>query len=70
LYPIQDFVAHWTKYNQLIDILVINMSDIMERFRDGALKDFEPRELVGLITALFSDSAMRRSNIKEIEGGT
>ncbi|KAJ3270562.1 hypothetical protein HDV01_007712 [Terramyces sp. JEL0728] len=51
----------------LVQLLTWSMSNIMECWRLDALNDFETKDLVHLITALFSDTELRRKNIKEIE---
>ncbi|RKP08273.1 Centromere/kinetochore Zw10-domain-containing protein [Thamnocephalis sphaerospora] len=60
------WIAHWEKYSQLVTLLELSFSDIMQRFRDGKLHMFSANELVGLIRALFSDTPLRQSNIAEI----
>lgn len=46
-----------------------NLVDITYLFENGALIDFTPDELIGLLKALFADSEKREKAIERIERG-
>lgn len=47
-----------------------NLVDITYLFENGALVDFTPDELIGLLKALFADSEKREKAIERIERGS
>ncbi|KAI8814365.1 Centromere/kinetochore Zw10-domain-containing protein [Cladochytrium replicatum] len=57
------------RYRHVTDMLDSRFADIMERFREGGLVEFEVRELVSFVKAIFADSELRRRNVDEILKG-
>ncbi|ORY87579.1 hypothetical protein BCR37DRAFT_375440 [Protomyces lactucae-debilis] len=62
------YVPSWFKFRYCLEILEANLAYILDLYRDGSLVDFDKRELVELIQALFADSDKRRMAIGEIQG--
>ncbi|CDH56606.1 predicted protein [Lichtheimia corymbifera JMRC:FSU:9682] len=60
-------VPSWRKFWLVKDLLEMGLRDIMAKFRGGELFMFEKSELVGLICALFADTDLRSSMIREIQ---
>ena len=60
-------VPSWRKFWLVKDLLEMGLRDIMAKFRSGELFMFEKSELVGLICALFADTDLRSSMIREIQ---
>ncbi|KAI7848100.1 Centromere/kinetochore Zw10-domain-containing protein [Circinella umbellata] len=60
-------VPSWRKFWFLKDMLDMNLRDIMDHYRRGELFMFEKKELIGLICALFADTDLRASMIREIQ---
>lgn len=60
-------VPSWRKFWLVKDLLEMGLRDIMVKFRGGELFMFEKSELVGLICALFADTDLRSSMIREIQ---
>ncbi|KAI8990274.1 hypothetical protein BDB01DRAFT_717738 [Pilobolus umbonatus] len=64
---VAELVPNWQKFWLIKDILEMNMKEIMEAFRQGDLHMFEKSELVNLVCALFADTELRESNLREIQ---
>ncbi|GAA5977789.1 hypothetical protein JCM11641_006073 [Rhodosporidiobolus odoratus] len=62
-------VPIWFKFVFLSELLEASMADILFLFDHGHLVDFTPQEIVKLIRALFSDSALRNRNIEKVLKG-
>jgi centromere/kinetochore protein ZW10 len=62
------YVPSWFRFRYCLEILEANLAYILDLYRDGSLVDFEKRELVEMIQALFADSDKRRMAIAEIQG--
>ncbi|KAI9490533.1 Centromere/kinetochore Zw10-domain-containing protein [Zychaea mexicana] len=60
-------VPSWRKFWFLKDMLEMNLRDIMDHYRRGELYTFEKKELIHLICALFADTDLRASMIREIQ---
>lgn len=60
-------VPSWRKFWLVKDLLEMGLRDIMAKFRSGELFMFEKSELIGLICALFADTDLRSSMIREIQ---
>lgn len=60
-------VPSWRKFWLVKDLLEMGLRDIMAKFRSGELFMFEKSELIGLICALFADTDLRSSIIREIQ---
>lgn len=58
----------WIKFQYLEQLLVSNLEEISFLFHNHSLVDFTPKELDGLIHALFSPSDKRRETISMIYG--
>ncbi|KAJ6619858.1 hypothetical protein B0H10DRAFT_1792597 [Mycena sp. CBHHK59/15] len=63
------YVPSWLKFSYLSELLEASMVDISYLFDSGALVDFEVDELVGLVRALFADTALRTNTINKLIGG-
>ncbi|KAJ7696579.1 hypothetical protein B0H17DRAFT_1198090 [Mycena rosella] len=63
------YVPSWLKFSYLSELLEASMVDISYLFDSGALVDFEVDELVGLVRALFADTALRTNTINKLTGG-
>ena len=64
------YVPNWFKFQYLAEILESSLADIKWMWTEGELKlEFEAREVVDLIEALFAESDYRRRAIREIQGG-
>ncbi|KAJ7446711.1 hypothetical protein FB451DRAFT_1291273 [Mycena latifolia] len=64
-----DYVPSWFKFSYLSELLEASMVDISYLFDSGALVDFEVDELVGLVRALFADTALRTNTINKLTAG-
>ncbi|KAI8142524.1 Centromere/kinetochore Zw10-domain-containing protein [Fennellomyces sp. T-0311] len=60
-------VPSWRKFWHMKDMLEMNLRDIMDLYRRGELYMFEKKELIHLICALFADTELRASMIREIQ---
>ncbi|KAF3903361.1 hypothetical protein ABW20_dc0100837 [Dactylellina cionopaga] len=60
------YCEKWLKFQYLGTILDSTMAEIMERWREGALIDFEKDELIDLIKALFADGERRSQVLDEL----
>ncbi|KAI9247523.1 Centromere/kinetochore Zw10-domain-containing protein, partial [Phascolomyces articulosus] len=60
-------VPSWRKFWFLKDMLDMNLRDIMDHYRRGELFMFEKKELISLICALFADTDLRASMVREIQ---
>lgn len=64
------YCPNWLKFQYLGEIMESSLADIKFLWREGELSlDFEGEEVVGLIEALFAESALRRGAIGEIRRG-
>ncbi|CAG8494488.1 1531_t:CDS:10 [Paraglomus occultum] len=66
--PIGKHSRAWHKFQQITEILNLSLAEIMDRYRGGILREFETEELVKLICALFSETAIRGRSVREIRG--
>ncbi|KAI8815495.1 Centromere/kinetochore Zw10-domain-containing protein [Cladochytrium replicatum] len=57
------------RYRHVTDMLDSRFADIMDRFREGGLVEFDVRELASFVKAVFADSELRRRNVDEILRG-
>jgi len=62
-------VPSWLKYSYLQELLEASMADITYLFEEGDLIDFDVKELVNLVRALFSDTPLRAKTIEKISAG-
>jgi len=63
------YVPSWLKFSYLSELLEASMVDISYLFDSGALVDFQVDELVGLVRALFADTALRTNTINKLTAG-
>lgn len=64
-----EWVPHYKLFYDTVEMLNLSFKDIMTRFRRARYAHFKHAHLVHLITALFQDSDLRRSNLAEINAG-
>ncbi|RXW23875.1 hypothetical protein EST38_g1968 [Candolleomyces aberdarensis] len=63
------YVPSWLKFSYLSELLEASMADLSYLFEQGALVDFEIRELVNLVRALFADTQLRTNTINKLQEG-
>ncbi|KAJ2919551.1 hypothetical protein MD484_g865, partial [Candolleomyces efflorescens] len=63
------YVPSWLKFSYLSELLEASMADLTYLFEQGALVDFEIRELVNLVRALFADTQLRTAAINKLQEG-
>jgi centromere/kinetochore protein ZW10 len=61
------YVPHWIKFGYLNELLRAKLVEITHLYDNGSLVDFTPKELGGLVRALFADSPQRATLLDKIE---
>jgi len=63
------YAQSWFRFSYLKELLIASMADISYLFEQGMLLDYKEEEIVKLLRALFADTPLRESTIRNVLRG-